>query len=449
MERVMAKKEILHFCNQNVKRQGYNAIRHLYMELYEGEILGILMRGDIEKKALTQLITKEMKAFCIGDHPAIIKEMTVADNIFTVREGRGAKLYHKNHVYQDAETLLKEFQIEVRADGLMSDLQKTEIRNIELIKAYVQGYPIVMIQDLLMDYSITDQKEFLRVLKLLKEKKITFIIIEHNMDILLRLSDRILIFENGRIVKSFFQHEFPMCVKYFKKPDVPVKNGPLENEYEYECRNNNKTAVFEVNHLSGQFFEDLSFSVNKGETLSLLNLNKNARTELIYYLIGRKRIKNGSVLYKKEKYCPGSVRKMRNQRISIIRMQVDTDNYIFENLSTLENIYIGSIRKVSKRGILNKSLLNYVKKEFYSDIKDDENTLDTIAKWWIYLKRLELQNPRFLICEEIFAINDEYVDQMVRKFLKKMKVSGASILILSSSDRNLKEISDRVIEFGK
>lgn len=140
---------------------------------------------------------------------------------------------------------------------------------------------------------------------------------------------------------------------------------------------------------------------------------------------------------------------MRNQRISIIRMQVDTDNYIFENLSTLENIYIGSIRKVSKRGILNKSLLNYVKKEFYSDIKDDENTLDTIAKWWIYLKRLELQNPRFLICEEIFAINDEYVDQMVRKFLKKMKVSGASILILSSSDRNLKEISDRVIEFGK
>ncbi len=445
----MEKKEILHFCNQDIKQQGFTTIRHLYMELYEGEITGILMRGDIEKKALTQLITKEIRAFCIGDHPAIIKEMTVADNIFTVREGRGAKLYHKNNVYRDTETMLNEFHIEVKADSLMSDLQKTEIRNIELIKAYVQGYPVVIIQDLLMDYSITDQKEFLRILNLLKKKKLTFIVIEHNMDILLRLSDRILIFDNGRIVKSFLKHEFPMCVKYFKKPDISEKSGALEKEYTKNCRKNNNMAVFEVNHLSGQFFENLSFSVNEGETLSLANLNKNARTELIYYLIGRKSIKNGSVLYRKKKYCPGSVRKMRNQRISMIRMQVDTDNYIFENLSTLENIYIGSIRKVSKRGILNKGLLNYVKKEFYTDTIDDGGRLDTIAKWQVYLKRLELQNPKFLICEEIFAINDEYVDQMVRKFLKKMKASGASVLILSSNDRNLKEVSDRVIEFGK
>lgn len=446
----MEKKAVLQFSGKNVVYQGFGVLKHLYMELYESEAAGILQRSDIEKNALIELILKETKAYYIGDQPSMIKEMTVADNLYTVRKGRGAKLYHKKEVYSKTEKILGEFCIDVEAGFLVEDLPKTDIRKIELIKAYVQGYPLIVIRDLLMDYSLKDQEEFLRILTLLKDRKQSFIITDYNIEVLMNVCDRIMIFDNGRIGKTYWKEEFPMCRRYYKSPEtatVPEQHGHAGK---------GRKEIFSVESLSGQFLDNLTFSVYENEIVSLSSLNKNERTELVYYLIGRKKIKNGIITYHGRPYRPKSILNLKKQGINVLRMQILADSYVFHNLNVLENIYIGSIKKMSRAGVISKSLCRFIKYEFQSGFfskKENWNKtgkeLDEITKWHIYLKRLELQNPKLLICEEIFAINDERVDKAVMEFLEHAKKVGTSVLILSSNRRNLSKVSDRELSYAE
>lgn len=445
----MKKKELLRINNESVEHQGFLCIKNLYLELYEEEIAGILQRSDIEKTALIKLLMNSVKAYYIGEQPTLVREMSVADNFFTVRKGRGAKIYRKKIVYNETDRILKEFDINIKSNDLVDELQKTDIRKIELIKAYVQGYRAVIIQDLLMDYSIEDQMEFLRILTLLKKKKMSFIITDYNIDVLLRISDRILIIDNGRIGKTYNKEEFALCKRYFEKQEY--KNTFIKYQDDEEGK---KTEIFSAHNLCGQFLDNLSFSVYRGEIISLAKLSKNKRTELIYYLIGRRKIKEGTVTYKGKKYCPKSILQLKKMGINIVRMQILADSYLFDNLTVMENVYIGSIKKMSRAGVVSKNLCNFVKCEFHTGFFEKQENwdktgeeIDTIVKWQIYLKRLELQNPDFLICEEIFAINDEQVDKIVTEFLINMKKAGTSILILSSNDRNLNKVSDRVMKY--
>lgn len=440
----MKKNEVLRFRDENAECQGFPAIKHLYMELYESEIAGILLRSDIEKSALIKLILNESKAYHIGDQPLIIKGMTVADNLFTVRKGHGAKIYRKSVVYEETDKVLEEFKINVKANDLVEDLPKTDIRKIELIKAYVQGYPLIVIQDLLMDYSIEDQVEFLRILILLKGKRLSFLVTDYSADVLLRISDRLMIFENGRIGKTYMKDEFDLCRRHFKSREEDSEDSGQKKVMK------SRKEILSVKDISGQFLRSLCFCVYEGEIVSLSNLNKNERTELVYYLIGRKKIQSGTALYDGKPYCPKSVLNLKKQGINVLRMQILADNYIFDNLTVLENVYIGSIKKMSRAGVINKNFCSFVKHEFNSGFFSKQENwnrtgeeLDELRKWQIYLKRLELQNPRLLICEEIFAVNDEKIDTVVIDFLKRMKRAGTSILILSSNDRNLSKVSDR------
>ena len=447
----MEKKEMLRFSGKSADYQGFCAVKHLYMELYESETAGILQRSDIEKNAVIGLILNETKAYYIGEQPSLIKEMTVADNLYTVRKGRGAKIYHKNAVYKEADRILREFNIDVDAGSLVEELPKTDIRKIELIKAYVQGYPLIVIRDLLMDYSKEDQKEFLRILTLLKERKQTFVITDYNIGVLMNVCDRIMIFENGRIGKTYLKEEFPLCRLHFKTSETVSAAPPQKSTGE------ERKEIFSVRGLTGQFLRNLSFSIYEGEIVSLSDLNKNERTDLVYYLIGRKKIKNGAVRYKGSIYRPKSILHMKKQGINVLRMQILADSYVFHNLTVLENVYIGSIKKMSRAGVISKNFCNFVKCEFKSGFFSRKENwdktggeLDETTKWHIYLKRLEMQNPAFLICEEIFAINDELVDKAVIEFLEHMKKNGTSVLILSSNNRNLSKVSDRELSrFGQ
>lgn len=301
---MVEKREILRLRDERLKYQGFLAIKHLYLELYESEIVGIHQNGDMEKMALIQLIMNRIKAYCIGDKTTMVREMTVADNLFTVSKIGGARIYNKTSVNSKTESILKEFDIQVRADDLVEDLQKTDIRKIELIKAYVQDYPVIIIQDLLMDYSVADQVEFLRILQRLRSRKITFVITDYNIEILKRFSDRILMLDNGRIAKTYGPDEFALCSRCFADKGSGTGGFSVTSE---ATAGESKDEIFSVEDLSDQFLERLSFRIMEGEIVSISNLGKNERTELIYLLIGRKKIKNGKVMYKNKKYRPRSI----------------------------------------------------------------------------------------------------------------------------------------------
>lgn len=464
----MKRREILRLENVSARYHGFPILKHFNMTVYEGESLGIVETNEVEPDVLIRLLTGELepdsgkiaagfygndeqrRVYVLGDSSSMISRMTIGENLFVVRKGRGLKRYNEKLVFAEAQRILDDFGVRLDAREPVYNLTKTERRAVEILKAYVQHARVVVLSELLMDYSVEDQMEYLRLQKALQAKGISFIIMDYNLDILMRSCERLMFLKYGYNLKTYEKNEFDLL----NAVRLPNGSGCADGADEVKLNpGTDRKVIFRAENISGRFLHNLSFEVREGEIVSIYNLSKNKRTELIYFLLGRDAGYGGSFWYRGQEYVPKAIWAMKKEGINLLRMQLSVDHYIFSDLSVLDNICIGVIKKMSRASVLSRTMMKLAKKEFEQDyqkygvsMEDGCRELDLTVKWKTYLCRLELQHPRFLICEEVFAIDDERITSMVEEFLYRMRKFGTAILLVSSNDRKLSEISDKMFQ---
>ena len=454
------RKEIIRLENIHAGYNGFLTLKQFHMQLFQGECLGIVENNETERDTLIQLLTGELapvrgrifssvnntidqrKIHVIGDFPSMIENMTIAENLFVVRESKKFKLLNAKLIFREAQNILDEFDIKLNAKELIRHLTKTERRMVEILKAYVQHAEVIIMQNILADYSVNDQLEYLMLQRALQDRKVSFLLIDSNIDILKRSCDRLLYLGQGHSLKVYEAREFYLDEDE-KADDAPtlMDMPPEESDRHRE--------IFRVENVSGVFVKNMSFQVKEGEIVSIGNLTKNIRTELIYFLIGRHRDYRGTFFYQNQEYVPESEYTLKRDGIGVLRMQLPLEQYIFPDLSVLENLFIGSLNNMSHMHLLSKKMIQLVQEEYRKSFEEDGicldqkcGALDSIGKWKTCLCRMELQHPRLLICEEAFAIGNDKMDRMVQEFLVKMRKFGTALLLISSNDRKLREISD-------
>ncbi|MDO4343283.1 MAG: ATP-binding cassette domain-containing protein [Eubacteriales bacterium] len=459
------RKEILRIENVSVEYRGFFALKNFYMTVYEGESLGIVEDSEAEKNALVLLLTGKLSPVrgkitradsdsnlvVIGDFPSTIQHMTIAENLFMVRKSRGFRHYNEKLICIEAQRMLDEFGVGLKAGEFIVNLTKTQRRMVELLKAYIQHARIILVHELLLDYSVKDQMEYVRLQQKLMDRGISFIIMDYNPDVLMRSCDTILFLKYGYNVKTYEKYDYDICIASKRKQFLDTSVSENREKREKQTLNEAR-EVFCVKHVSGRFLQDLSFTVHEKEIVSVSSLRKDMRTELIYFLLGRRQDYKGEIFYQNEPYEPRSICMMKKKGINVLRMQLNVDSYVLSNLSILDNIYIGSAKKISRGGVLTKTMTDVVKNEFSEDfsryglsMKEICRDVDSVVKWKTCLCRLELQHAKLLICEEPFAINNQEIDIMMEKFLERMRKYGTAVLLISSNDRKLAEVSDRIV----
>ncbi|CAM2885900.1 branched-chain amino acid ABC transporter ATP-binding protein [Streptococcus agalactiae LMG 14747] len=240
---------------------GLTAVGDVTLELNEGELVGLIGPNGAGKTTLFNLLTGVYEPsegtvvldgiLLNGKNPYTIaslglsrtfqnirlfKNMTVLDNVLLGMSNhhkphtlsallRLPKFYNsENNLREKAMELLTIFGLETKADHLAKNLPYGQQRRLEIVRALATEPKILFLDEPAAGMNPQETAELTALIRQVKEEfGITIILIEHDMSLVMEVTERIYVLEYGRLIA----HGTPDEIKNDKRVIEAYLGGEL------------------------------------------------------------------------------------------------------------------------------------------------------------------------------------------------------------------------------
>jgi len=137
----------------------------------------------------------------------LFRDLTVRDNLFLAVRGVASGRFSMwrpsaSHTSRRAtEDLLHRVRLAHLADQLVANLAHGQQRQLEIGMALAGAPRLILFDEPAAGLSPAERRELVLLLRSLP-KHMSFVIIEHDLDIALRVSERVTVMHNGRVLRS-------------------------------------------------------------------------------------------------------------------------------------------------------------------------------------------------------------------------------------------------------
>jgi branched-chain amino acid transport system ATP-binding protein len=212
-----------------------HAVDRVDFTIVEGEVLALIGSNGAGKTSLVNLISGLIQAdsgqilFRGADvtHQSVhgrikagiarsfqivnlFDELTLLDNValsIFSREGMTRRLFsladHQHVVWQEAFDILRQFGLEVKSSALAGGISQGERKLLDVAVAYALRPQLLFLDEPTSGVSTREKAPIMDVISsIVRSQKITAVVIEHDMDIIFKYSDRIVVMNQGLILAS-------------------------------------------------------------------------------------------------------------------------------------------------------------------------------------------------------------------------------------------------------
>lgn len=442
-----------------------SVLKDINLNLYEGEVLGVMGLHEAGKSTLLGIIAgresfdggtifldeevvkgrrmpESARVALVKRRSSLVGELSVAENIFVLRQYKRPKVLLRHSVIEQ-QTRLQLAGLNLQIDPGLHVSQLTDIESyiVEIVKAYILGVRLILIDDFTEDYPIDAYFAIGQVVEQLKNRGVSFIVSGSQWSNLSVFCDRIAILDRKHICKVVSSAPENRAVA----ERVLLGGGEAYVPRPAHPADADAPVAFEAFGLSGTHLRDLSFSVHSGEILALYDPRKRALEELYALLQQPSRPHRGSMCALGRPYDPADP----GQRTVVTEFNME--KRFMSRMSVRDNLCLTCYPRLRRFGVLQENRLRFVEREFAKWYGSDEligldrcTKLSEREKTAIYLFKLRLQNPKLLICADPGIAADLAVGQLIYKELHEMAERGAAVLMLISSGDWDAATADRV-----
>ena len=201
---------------------GLRALADVSFDVYQGEILGIIGPNGAGKTTLfnalngfvapsagsvmlqgSELVGRPPFALCdagLGRTFQIVRpfpRLTILDNVvvgaFATERSDGA-------AYDRARTVIQEVGLGGREARLGAALTTIELRLLELARALAARPRLLLLDEILAGLGSDEVEHVLQAIERIRRSGVTVVIIEHTMQAMVRLADRLLVLDHGVVL---------------------------------------------------------------------------------------------------------------------------------------------------------------------------------------------------------------------------------------------------------
>ncbi len=139
---------------------------------------------------------------------SLLPDFTVADNVALAAQAHDGHSFHfwgnarkVSHLRQAAQHALDRVGLGHRADVVVSRLSHGEQRELELAVALATKPQLLLLDEPMAGLGITESARMVKLLQELR-REVSIVLVEHDMDAVFALADRISVLVYGRVIAS-------------------------------------------------------------------------------------------------------------------------------------------------------------------------------------------------------------------------------------------------------
>ncbi|QSR28804.1 ABC transporter ATP-binding protein [Nocardioides aromaticivorans] len=468
---------VLHLNAVDKRYPGVHALKGVSLEVRRGEIHALVGENGAGKSTLVGVaagsVTADSGSVVIGgettdsptpdwcresglaivyQEPALLPDLTVAENMALAmpaehRPAVGEQVRWARQVLSDWSTVARiDPRIPVR------ELRPDARFVVEISRALAED-PKVLILDEPTEHLLPPAvEELFKLVNQHVERGGAVVYISHRLGEVKRIADRVSVLRDGALVGTFDASTMS---------EQDVINLVVGRELEAPEPRSERIAAGEVRGelltvkgFSGHEFHDVGFSVRAGEIVGFAGIEGQGQREVLRALAGLTD-GSGTIEVGGRPVSTRSVAAARRGGISYLPQDRHNEG-VFPGLSLRENAAASALGSFSTLGFVSGGKERKEVRGRFAGLRVkapssevDITTLSGGNQQKVMLSRVLIGGSQVLLADEPTQGVDVGAREEIYEFLREAAAEGMSIIVLSSSAKELEQLCDRVLVFSR
>lgn len=383
---------------------------------------------------------------CVYQELSIAPQLDVAKNLFIGNlPMKGGLVDHKT-LYRRAAEILAELDLNISPKAIAGDLSVGQQQMVEIGRALTRSARVIIMDEPTSSLSESETETLFGVIKKLTAKQIAVVYISHKLDEVLYLSDRITVIRDGKNIVSKDKDEFTQEQLIANMIGRPLQNLYLKEPAEIS------DVMLDVRDLTRKgVFEDITFSVRKGEVVGFFGLVGAGRSEIMRAIFGVDKYNSGEVRIDGKKLRGGNPAEAIKAGLGFCTEDRKKEGLALK-LQILLNMTLVRLPLLSKLGVIQRRVQRtaadrYVEsisiktpsvRQLVGNLSGGNQQKVVVAKWL-------MMNPKVLIVDEPTRGIDVGSKSEIYGLLSDLAKEGMAIVVVSSEIEEIMGVCDSVI----
>ncbi len=387
----------------------------------------------------------------IYQETSLIPTLSVLENVFLGIEPKKHNVIDSVAMRKKYAEVNAQIGIDINPEQKISLLGIAEKKIVEIMKALARESRLIIMDEPTDSLSGKEVSLLFNVISDLKKRGITIIYITHFLDEVFRISDRITILKDGRLVSDADADEMSVelivksmvgdVMKLEKAPDYPSKSS--------EPRLSVKNLVPDDDVPSS------SFCLYPGEVLGITGVVGAGKSELGRALFGAAKKKSGEII------LDGKICRINSPKDAVragIGMTTEDrkDTGLLLDDSILHNLTLASLQKHMRKGFISTGLelklYKGTKEKLGIKCTDSDQHLRFLSggnQQKVVIGKWLAADPDILIMDEPTRGIDIGAKQAVYQIIRALAAAGKSVIFISSEVPGVHALCHRILVMGR
>lgn len=451
---------------------GVKALDNVHFKLGPGEIHALMGENGAGKSTFIKIITgvhapdegeiylngkkvdiknpkdaQKMGIAAIYQHVTCYPDLSVTENIFIGHEKiqKGTNRILWNEMHAEARKLLEALGANFDPKTLMGALSVAQQQIVEIAKALSTNARIIIMDEPTAALTKRESEELYRITEQLRDSGASIIFISHRFEDMYRLASKVTVFRDAKYIGSWKVDEISNedlivamvgreITQLFPKKEAEIGKELLRVE------GLGKTG----------YFEDISFTLHKGEILGLTGLVGAGRSEVCQSIFGIMPKDKGKIYLEEKEVRIKDPLTAMDLGIGYLPEDRQKQGLVLE-WEIGRNITLASINKFSQKGWLDEEKEAEIAKVLSEKINVKANSIFDLAsslsggnQQKVVVAKLLTADLKVIILDEPTKGVDVGAKSAIHEIMSDLACQGYGVIMISSEMPEVLGMCDRI-----